>query len=192
MLVWIKTEVCKISLVPTFASEDITNKVLRVMRSCWKRNLGASLAAQWWRIPLPVQETRVRSLIQEDHTCHVAARPLMRHSCWACALESGSPEAYALQQDRPPQWEAPACQLERRSRSLQLESSPHSPQVEKSPSSNEDPVQPRINKIKTETFIEARSATQTDLCGFSKSSQVKGNWVFDHMYGRQSIKSFNI
>lgn len=56
--------------------------------------------------------------------------------------------------------------------SLQLESSPHSPQVGKDPSS-EEPAQPKINKIKTETFIEARGATQTDLCGFSKSSQVK-------------------
>ena len=148
MLVWIKTEVCKISLVPTFASEDITNKVLPVMRSCRKRNIGASRVAQWWRIPLPMQETWVPSLIHEDHKCHVAARPLTCHSCWACALESGSPEACALQQERPLQWEAPAWQLESRSRSLHLESSPHSPQLEKSPSSNEDPAQPKINKIK--------------------------------------------
>ena len=38
------------------------------------------LLAQWWRIHLPMQETRVRSLAREDPTCHAAAK-LLGHSC---------------------------------------------------------------------------------------------------------------
>ena len=33
-----------------------------------KRDYGASLVAQWYRIRLPMQETGVQSLIQEDPT----------------------------------------------------------------------------------------------------------------------------
>ena len=40
---------------------------------------GASLVAQWLRIRLPVQGTRVRALGQEDPTCHGAAKPV-RHN----------------------------------------------------------------------------------------------------------------
>ena len=39
----------------------------------------ASLMAQWLRICLPMQETLVRALVQEDPTCHGAAKPL-RHN----------------------------------------------------------------------------------------------------------------
>ena len=52
-------------------------------------------------------------------------------TCWTT-------EACAPQQEKPPQWEA---------RAPQLESSPCSPQLEKSPCSNEDPVQPKIDKL---------------------------------------------
>ena len=55
----------------------------------------ASLVAQWLRICLPMQGTRVRALVWEDPTCHGAAGPMSRN-CWACA--SG---ACALQQERP-------------------------------------------------------------------------------------------
>ena len=96
-----------------------------------KQNLGASLAAQWLRICLPMQGTRVRALVREDPTCRGAAKP-MRHNCWACALEPGShnywacvpqllslrattteahtPRACAPQQEKPPQWEVRALQ----------------------------------------------------------------------------------
>ena len=47
---------------------------------------GTSLVAQWLRIHLPLQETRVWSLIQEDPTCHGATKPIS-HNYWACALE---------------------------------------------------------------------------------------------------------
>ena len=39
----------------------------------------ASLVAQWLRIHLTMQGTRVRALVQEDPTCHGATKP-MRHN----------------------------------------------------------------------------------------------------------------
>ena len=89
-------------------------------------------------------------LIWEDPTCWTA-KPLC-HNCWAWALEPGShnyracvpqllkslhPRVRALQQGKPPQWEAWA-QLESRSCLLQLE---------KSPCSSKHPMQPQINKL---------------------------------------------
>ena len=86
----------------------------------------------WWSsgwVHLPMQESQVRSLIQEDPTCLRAAKPVY-HNCWACALASGShsywahmpqllkpacPRACAPQQEKPLQWEARARQLESRS-----------------------------------------------------------------------------
>ena len=112
---------------------------------------GASLVTQWKIIHLPVQETRVQSLIWEDPTCHGTTMP-MHHSYWACALEPGScnywahalqlpkstaPRAHAPQPEAPGQWEA--C-------TPQLESGPRSPQLEKSLCSKEDPAQPQIHK----------------------------------------------
>ena len=47
---------------------------------------GAFLVAQWLRIHLPVQETQVQSLLQEDPTCLRATKP-MYHNCGAGALE---------------------------------------------------------------------------------------------------------
>ena len=40
---------------------------------------GASLVAQWLRIHLPMQGTRVRALLREDPTCCRATKP-MRHN----------------------------------------------------------------------------------------------------------------
>ena len=42
----------------------------------FKRWLGASLVAQWLRICLPMQGTRVRALVWEDPTCRGATRPV--------------------------------------------------------------------------------------------------------------------
>ena len=55
----------------------------------------ASLVAQWLRICLLMQGTRVRALVWEDPTCHGATRP-MSHNYWACASGACSP-----QQERP-------------------------------------------------------------------------------------------
>ena len=38
--------------------------------------MGASLVVQWLRISLPMQETRVRSLIWEDPTCCGVTKPV--------------------------------------------------------------------------------------------------------------------
>ena len=51
-----------------------------------KTDLGTSLVAQWLRIRLPVQGTRVQALVREDPTCHGASKPV-RHNYGACALE---------------------------------------------------------------------------------------------------------
>ena len=37
---------------------------------------GTSLVAQWLRIHLPTQGTRVRALVREDPTCHGATKPV--------------------------------------------------------------------------------------------------------------------
>ena len=65
---------------------------------------GASLVVQWLRICLPMQGTRVQTLVWEDPTCCRATRPVS-HNYWACM--SG---ACAPQQERPRQWEAHAPQ----------------------------------------------------------------------------------
>ena len=60
-----------------------------------KLSFGASLVAQWLRICLPIQGTRVQALVWEDPTCRGATR-LVSHNYWACM--SG---ACAPQQERP-------------------------------------------------------------------------------------------
>ena len=45
-----------------------------------KKSTGASLVAQWLRICLLMQGTRVRALVWEDPTCHGAAGPVS-HNC---------------------------------------------------------------------------------------------------------------
>ena len=57
--------------------------------------LRASLVAQWLRICLPMQGTRVWALVWEDPTCRGATGPVS-HNYWACV--SG---ACAPQQERP-------------------------------------------------------------------------------------------
>ena len=98
---------------------------------------GASLVAQWLRICLLMQETRVRALVWEDPTCRGATKP-MRHNYWACALEPTSHNywspratttearvrrACALQQQKPPRWEACTATKSSPPCSLQLEKS---------------------------------------------------------------------
>ena len=114
-----------------------------------KEHNRASLVAQWLRIHLPMQGTRVRGLVREDPTCRGATNPV-RHNNWACALEPMShkslssrattteahvPRARAPQQEKPPQWGA------------------HTPQQRVAPArhnyrkpvhSNEDSMQPKV------------------------------------------------
>ena len=44
------------------------------------------LGGQWLRILLLMQATQVRSLVQEDSSCHGTPKPL-HHKYWACTLE---------------------------------------------------------------------------------------------------------
>ena len=81
----------------------------RVIHNSQKVDTGTSLVAQWLRIRLPVQGTRVRALVWEDPTCCRATKPAC-HNYWACALEPAShsywtrvPRARAPQQEKPPQ-----------------------------------------------------------------------------------------
>ena len=66
--------------------------VAPVIISLWhvtlKLQVQASLVIQWLRICLPMQGTQVQSLIQEDPTCHRAAKPVHQNYC---ALEPQSP-----------------------------------------------------------------------------------------------------
>ena len=39
-------------------------------------SFGTSLVAQWLRIRLPMQGTRVRALVREDPTCRGATKPV--------------------------------------------------------------------------------------------------------------------
>ena len=73
-----------------------------------------SLMVQWLRILLPMQRTQVRSLFQEDSTGHRTAKPV-HHSYWANIQKLLKPtysRAFALQQQKPPQWKARAPKLE--------------------------------------------------------------------------------
>ena len=54
----------------------------------------ASPVAQEWTICLPMQETWVRALVQEDPTCREATKPV-HHNYWACALEPASHNYWA-------------------------------------------------------------------------------------------------
>ena len=126
---------------------------LHVEQFSLKLTGGASLAAQWLRIHLPMQGTRVRALVREDPTCHGATKPV-RHNYWACALEPAShnywsprattteacvPRAHAPQREKPPQWEAHA---------LQGRVAPAHGNQRKPACSNEDLTQPKIkNKL---------------------------------------------
>ena len=55
---------------------------------------GNSLMVQWLRIRLPMEGTWVWALVQEDLTCHGAAKPV-HCSCWDCALEPMSHSCWA-------------------------------------------------------------------------------------------------
>ena len=57
---------------PTDWGQEIWSK--RVCR--YSRTIGGTSLVQWLRIRLPVQGTQVRSLVQEDSTCHGAPEPV--------------------------------------------------------------------------------------------------------------------
>ena len=125
-------------LSPTYMQRSAGNNII-LSRShlCWNVvsfiiKYGTSLVVQWLRIRLPMQGTRVRSLVWEDPTCCGATKPVC-HNYWACVLqllkpvcsraqvpqllspcaattEAWAPRACAPQQEKLPQWEACALQ----------------------------------------------------------------------------------
>ena len=67
----------------------------RTWKKCHlKVRRAAPLVAQWLRIRLPMQGTRVQALAQEDPTCSRATKPVC-HNYWACALEPSSHNYWA-------------------------------------------------------------------------------------------------
>ena len=113
-------------------SESQTRWTQRNPQQDKDKDNGASLVTQWLRVCLLMQGTRVRALVWEDPTCHGATRPVS-HNCWACA--SG---ACALQQERPRWWEA---------RAPRWRVAPARRNWRKPSHRNEDPTQPKINKL---------------------------------------------
>ena len=67
------------SSLPTLSPLPSPQFTLQPEWSFLKVYLGASLVAQWLRICLPTQGTRVRALVWEDPTCRRATRPV-RHN----------------------------------------------------------------------------------------------------------------
>ena len=102
--------------------------IVQVLKVC---DVGAFLVAQWLRVFLPMQGTRVRALAWEDPTCCGAAGPVS-HNYWACASGAAAP-----QQERPRQWEA---------RAPRWRVAPARCNWRKPSHRNEDPTQPNINK----------------------------------------------
>ena len=85
------------------------------LQEIWR---GTSLVAQWLRIHLPMQGTRVRALVREDPTCHGAIKPVLlikpqllslrSRACKpqllslsATITEARTPRAHAPQQEEP-------------------------------------------------------------------------------------------
>ena len=57
----------------------------------FQKAAGTFLVAQWLRVRLPMQGTRVQALVQEDPTCRRATKPILTTT-----------EARAVQQEKPP------------------------------------------------------------------------------------------
>ena len=93
---------------------------------------------------LPASAGDVSSLVREDPTCHRATQPGHRYD-WG-----HEPRAYALPQEKPPQWEA---------QPLQLESNPHFLQLAKAcvqqwrPSTAKKKLTNEINKKKSRNSV---------------------------------------
>ena len=133
--------------------------------------LGTSLVVQWLTIYLQMQGTRVQSLVWEDSACCSATKP-MCHNYWAQALlKPASSKAHALQQEKPPQWEALAPQLERSPHSPYWRRRPHSPQLEKSP--RKEACAPRLESIPCSLQLGKARRQQTRPSAAKKKERKK-------------------
>ena len=123
---------------------------------------------------LPMQETQVWSMIQEDPTCCRAAKPVY-HNYWACALEPRncnhwSPNILELVfcNNRSHRNEKPASQLE---------SSPCSQQLEKSPHSNKDSAKPKIINIILQKRKKGKYSEATKMRWLTHRRGGKATWL---------------
>ena len=127
-----------------------------------------SLVAQWLRVHLPMQGTRVQALVWEDPTCCRATKPV-HHNHWATTTEllCRNYWAHVLQLLNP--FPQSSCSPTReaiamRSPLTTRKSSPCWPQLGRKPMhSNEDPMQPhthtqknRNKQTKTPVAMQAR------------------------------------
>ena len=64
------------SAILAFPSQATNKLLFKPSTALKKKKLGASLVAQWLRVCLLMQGTRVRALVWEDPTCHGAAGPV--------------------------------------------------------------------------------------------------------------------
>ena len=124
-----------------------------------KVKVGTSLVAQWLRIRLPTQGTRVRPQVWEDPTCCRATKP-MRHNYWACALEPASHDYGAC----VPQLLKPACLepvLRNKEKPLQWEAGAPQRRVAPAPATRESPrtatKTPRSQKINKQIYFFLKS-----------------------------------
>ena len=60
----------------TICGERAFKEVVKVKWYHKSKILGTSLVAQWLRIHLPIQGTRVQALVREDPTCRRATKPV--------------------------------------------------------------------------------------------------------------------
>ena len=105
----------------------------------------ASLMLQWLRVHLPVQGTRVWSLIQEGTTCRETIKP-MRHNQRASKPQLLSPRGTTAEACAPePVLQKRGHTSEKPMRCNQEQSPAHRHQRKPS-HSNEDPARPKINK----------------------------------------------
>ena len=88
---------CNMCPFPEHTSLENNNRGFALF-SIWNKNfqkkLGTSLVAQWLRIHLPMQGTRVLSLAREHPICRWATKPVC-HNYSACTLEPKSHNYWA-------------------------------------------------------------------------------------------------
>ena len=60
---------------PHYPQPPADTKIRGCSSPLYKMAVGASLVAQWLRVCLPMQGTRVRALVWEDPTCRGVTRP---------------------------------------------------------------------------------------------------------------------
>ena len=106
----------------------LTASKKETMAQVSKVYVGTSLVAQWLRIHLPMQGTRVQALVREDPTCRGKTKPVC-HNYWACALAPACCNYWSPRASSPCPTTREATAM--RSPRTATKSSPRSPQLEK-------------------------------------------------------------